>query len=390
MRATLRQERLDVAQYLRDSRVLAVQEIRRFIPTGSALGPVLYDLMLEYPLRDAKGLRPALCLATCRALGGSVQAALPSAAVIELYHNAFLVHDDIEDGSSQRRDLPTLHREHGIPVALNVGDGMLALAIDPLLENTQRIGLGKALRVLEVVARMARETAEGQALELDWIRRKTWSLSDHDYCEMVVKKTAWYSFVAPLRIGAIVAGATTEQSLLLERFGRALGIAFQIRDDLLNLIAEGTSYGKDRLGDLWEGKRTLILLHMLRSVSSSERRWAEAALERPHPRSERASAQEALLRELEAQGHLTETGRRILSARSAEGGEDVAFKSEADVWELERLIRRCGSLRYADAVCRAHAREAGELLVEARAWLHASIHSDFLEALIDFTIARAS
>src|SRR6185295_19276952 len=139
---------VDLRGYLADARRLAIDEIRRFIPDDDACGPVLYDLMLDYPLRDAKGLRPALCIAASRALGGGLEAVLPSAAILELYHNAFLIHDDIEDGSEQRRDRPTLHREHGAPVAINVGDGMLALALTPLLDNMRVVGLGKALRII--------------------------------------------------------------------------------------------------------------------------------------------------------------------------------------------------------------------------------------------------
>ena len=194
---------VDLRAYLAEARRLAIEEIRRFIPAGDECGPVLYDLMLDYPLRDAKGLRPALCIAASRALGGGLEATLPSAALLELYHNAFLIHDDIEDGSEQRRDRPTLHREHGAPVAINVGDGMLALALTPLLDNMRVVGLGKALRIMQTIARMARETAEGQAIELAWIRSARWDLDDADYEHMVMKKTGWYSFVAPIVTGAM-------------------------------------------------------------------------------------------------------------------------------------------------------------------------------------------
>ncbi len=257
--------------YLAECRALALEEIRRVMPADAKLGPILYDLVLDYPLRDAKGLRPALCLATCRALGGSEAGALPTAAALELYHNAFLVHDDVEDGSLLRRDAPTLHRQHGTPIAINVGDTMLALAKIPLVENTKAIGLGKSLRVFQVIAQMARETAEGQALELDWIRRNEWEVTNDDYREMVVKKTGWYSFIAPVTLGAIVGGATASQLATLEEFARELAIAFQIRDDTLNLGFANGAYGKEQNGDLWEGKRTLVLLHSLR-VSSPEQR----------------------------------------------------------------------------------------------------------------------
>ncbi len=223
------------------------------MPRSHRYQSVLYDLILDYPLRTSKGLRPAPCIATCRALGGSLEHVLRSAAVLELYHNAFLIHDDVEDGSESRRDAPTLHGSHGIPIAVNVGDAMLALALQPLLDNMQTIGLGKALRVMEVVARMARESAEGQALELDWIRRQSWELRDADYIRMVYKKTSCYTFVAPMLIGGIIAGADASQLVALRKLAALLGVAFQAQDDILNLSAEVAVYGKEIAGDLWEG-----------------------------------------------------------------------------------------------------------------------------------------
>ncbi len=88
----------------------------------------LYDLLTEYPTRSGKGLRPVLCMASCAAFGGSFDAALPFATALELLHTAFLVHDDIQDGSSLRRGRPALHVEHGVPLALNAGDALAALA----------------------------------------------------------------------------------------------------------------------------------------------------------------------------------------------------------------------------------------------------------------------
>lgn len=121
---------VDFQGYLEDVRTLVLDDIRARLPTGEATSR-LYAMVLEYPLRSAKALRPALCLATCRAIGGSLAVALPSATALELYHNAFLIHDDIEDGSETRRGSPTLHRAHGVPMAVNVGDAMLALALAP-------------------------------------------------------------------------------------------------------------------------------------------------------------------------------------------------------------------------------------------------------------------
>lgn len=385
--------RVDVRGYLRDCRTLAVEEIQRFVPRDTALGPVLYDLVLEYPLREAKGLRPALCLAACRALGGAESAALPTAAVIELYHNAFLVHDDIEDGSERRRDSPTLHREHGVAIAINVGDAMLALALEPLLGNTRLIGLGKSLRILQVVAQMARETAEGQAMELDWVRHPTRDVTDDDYRQMVVKKTGWYSFIAPVTLGAIIAGATNEQIATLHRFAEELGIAFQIRDDVLNLEGDEVRYGKESCGDLWEGKRTLMLLHMMRSVSPEDRREVTRILAAPRPEAASSSmldvASASLLAKLEAEGHLTEQGRLRLEQHlhESDASREVT-KTTADVEFLFRRIQASGSLAHANRVAREHAQRARSILDSADAWLARSVHRDLLYALVDFTIGR--
>src|SRR5437870_2044776 len=273
----------ELSGYLATCREYVLQEIHAIVPSDARYRPILYDLMLDYPLRDAKALRPALCVATCRALGGRLEAVLRSAAVLEFYHNAFLIHDDVEDGSEKRRDLPTLHHQHGAPIAINVGDAMLALALRPLLDNMHSLGLGKALRVLEAVARMARESAEGQAIELDWVRRRRWDLSDADYVRMVYKKTAWYTFVAPMLIGGIIAGAPASRLTALRKFAASLGVAFQIQDDVLNLIAAETLYGKEIGGDLWEGKHTLILLHAMRCASAEEQQRAGQVLGKPRP-----------------------------------------------------------------------------------------------------------
>lgn len=174
-------------------------EIKRLYGAGDRGSNALYDLILDYPLRGGKALRPALSIAACLGLGGHLDAILPTAATLELYHNAFLIHDDIEDESWWRRGKPTLHVDHGVPIAVNVGDAMLSLSLQPLLDNVERVGLGPALRILRAVAKMTRLTVDGQALELDWVRSNTWRLDDADYLHMVELKTSWYTFITPLQ-----------------------------------------------------------------------------------------------------------------------------------------------------------------------------------------------
>jgi geranylgeranyl diphosphate synthase type II len=249
-------------------------------------GP-LYDLLADYPFREGKGLRPAVCFAACRAVGGRTEQALLSATALELFHNAFLLHDDVEDGSEFRRGKITMLQAQGAPVAINVGDATNVLAMEPLLENTARIGVRKALLVFREVERMARESAEGQAIELGWITAGQFDLQDRDYVRMAYKKTCWYTVIAPLRIGVICGSPPGPEAPLDEELtplielGFLAGIAFQIHDDLLNLEAEEALYGKEISGDLWEGKRTIMLLHFLRTVGRRTRGRAIRLLRTP-------------------------------------------------------------------------------------------------------------
>jgi len=231
----------------------------------------LYDLVADYPKRGGRGFRPTLCIATARAFGAPMEQAILTAASIEMIHNAMLVHDDIEDGSEQRRGRPTLHAAEGVPMAINAGDMMSMLALQPLLDNRARLGPYLAMRILEETERMARESAEGQAMELGWRRDNVTDVGEADYLEMVLKKTCWLLSIHPTRVGALIA---TGGSIGLDRFirfGFFLGAAFQIQDDLLNLEGDPEAYGKELGGDLYEGKRTLILIRFFDRAEAAER-----------------------------------------------------------------------------------------------------------------------
>src|SRR5208282_1241140 len=226
----------------------------------------LYELIADYPGRGGKMLRSSLCIAMARATGAEVEDAVASAASIELLHNAMLVHDDIEDGSIERRGTPTLHSLHGIPLAINAGDAMGLLGLRPLKDNMHRLGLATALSIFEETERMAWESAEGQALELGWKRENRTDLGDEDYLRMVLQKTCWLLAIYPMRVGCLI-GARGRMPLdPLIRLGFFFGVAFQIQDDLLNL-EPGPEYGKETNGDLLEGKRTLMIIHALQNAS---------------------------------------------------------------------------------------------------------------------------
>jgi geranylgeranyl diphosphate synthase type II len=230
----------------------------------------LYALLASYLSRTGKGIRPALCLATCGAFGGDPSVARASATALEMLHNAFLVHDDIEDESVLRRGLPTMHAEYGVPLAVNAGDMLTALSVRILRENLLTLGLPLTWRVYDEFEHMMQESLEGQAMELGWVRDNRCDLTQADYLRMVLKKTCWYSFIHPCRIGALIATKGHIDLDRFNRFGTYLGTAFQIQDDLLNLTGDERLYGKEIGGDLLEGKRTLMLIHLLRKLNLRE------------------------------------------------------------------------------------------------------------------------
>ena len=244
----------------------------------------LYGLVRDFVERSGKGLRPALCIATARALGGRDEDALPAAAGLEMLHNGFLVHDDIEDGSDWRRGAATMHRRTGTPIAVNAGDSMNALAMRLFRQSGERLGPAAAMRIFEEVDHLVVETLEGQAMELGWVRDNDLTVTADDYLRLVLKKTAWYSFIHPLRIGALVANGDDRNLDRFDRFGYLLGAAFQITDDILNLNGNVARYGKEINGDLLEGKRTLLLTHAFSQANSADRAWIRSFLARPRER----------------------------------------------------------------------------------------------------------
>lgn len=246
----------------------------------------LYGPMRAFIENSGKGLRPALLLATCSAFDGRHEDALPSAAVIELLHNAFLIHDDIEDVSDFRRGQPCLHHELGVPLAINMGDAMQAMALRLLRADMGQLDPETTIRVLAEFDHLLRESIEGQALELGMIRNNALDIEPEDYLLMTLKKTCWYSFIQPCRIGALIARpsdvATGKLNLDdFNRFGFYLGAAFQIQDDVLNLIGSKQKYGKEIGGDIYEGKRTLMLARLAKLSGAKERKQLSAFLEKP-------------------------------------------------------------------------------------------------------------
>ena len=269
-----------VEQMLEHYKAITMETLMTFLPEKEPRR-YLYELVPLYPLRSGKGLRPGLCIATCGAFGGRTDRVILSAAAIELLHNAFLVHDDVEDGSEQRRGHPTLGSTYGAPIAINVGDAMNVLSLRPLMENIGVLGPELTWRVFREIEHMVHESVEGQAMELGWVRDNQMDLNEVDYLRMTLKKTCWYTCIHPCRIGSLVASGGTIDPDRFNRFGYYMGAAFQIQDDILNLIGDEARYGKEAHGDIWEGKRTVMLIHMLNHCGTRERRRMQRFLNTP-------------------------------------------------------------------------------------------------------------
>lgn len=245
------------------------EAVRDCLPNG-APNRYLYDLLAEYPRRGGKMMRPSICIATARALGAQIEESIYSAVAIELLHNALLIHDDIEDESTERRGQPTLHVTHGVPLAINAGDSLTLASLQPLIENRWTLGPRLSGRILDEAMTMGRETSEGQALELGWRRDNHLNIDESDYLQMVLKKTCWLATIFPMRVGALIGTRDTIDLDPFTRFGFFVGTAFQIQDDLLNFVADD-NYGKELDGDIFEGKRTLMLIHLLKNADRAER-----------------------------------------------------------------------------------------------------------------------
>ncbi len=222
-----------------------------------------------------KRIRPALCLVTCEALGGDSEQALHFAAAIELLHNMLLLHDDIEDGDTMRRDKPTVWNAFGIANAVNVGDYLLsrslrAVMLSPLAEETR-------MRLLDVFLETYQRTVEGQALDIN--SRGAADFTVDAYLRTATLKTGQYLVLGMIG-GAIIAGAPEVTLQCLRRLGENVGPAFQIRDDLIDLTS-GKGRGGMKGSDIREGKASILYAHALGKAAPAEREQLTDIMRRP-------------------------------------------------------------------------------------------------------------
>ncbi len=198
-----------------------------------------------------KRVRPILTLLAAEIYGGRGEDAVPAAVAVEVFHNFTLVHDDIMDHADTRRGRPTVHARWDEATAILVGDLLMGLAY----KHLGRLAPGVIPEAINTFSRMVASLCEGQALDMAFEQRGDVSMGQ--YLSMIDRKTGALLACA-LELGAIVAEAPAEEREPLREAGLEIGRAFQIQDDLLDLIASGDRWGKTVGGDLLEGKRTYL------------------------------------------------------------------------------------------------------------------------------------
>lgn len=304
------------------------------------------ELVNEYPLRESKYLRPTLLLLTCEALGYPKNQALKTAAAIQVSEEWLLIHDDIEDDSPLRRGEPALHKIYGVELALNAGDYLHILMWNILADNHHSLGPEKTFLIQKEFVRILSRTALGQTIEIKWIRDNKLDFTDEDWFQICDGKTSYYTVAGPMLLGATIADATQVQLNLIGKFGLYLGRAFQLQDDLLDLVSD---FGgrKQQGNDIYEGKRTIMLGHLLKNISLTNR-------------------------------------NRLMSITK----KDRALKTPDDVkWVIEQM-NACGSIVYAQNLAKSLQRRARQVFENDLNFLSHQPARDRIQTLIQFVLER--
>jgi octaprenyl-diphosphate synthase len=317
----------EVFELLRDDLVAIEQELGR----DAASGVSTITEIAEY-LRGGGGkrIRPTLLLLSSHALGFNGQSAIRLGAVVEMVHSATLVHDDIIDSANIRRGRPSANTTWGNEKCVLAGDWLYMQAFNVALKE-------KSLRVLELLIGLTQQMVEGELLQIQKLGR---AISEAEYYDLIYRKTACL-FSVSMQLGAVLAGADEAVEASLGAYGRTVGLAFQIVDDVLDLTATEEVLGKPVASDLREGKATLAVIHSIDHGTAADRR----------------------------------TIQRVLNDRSF---ENVSRE------KIREILTRNGSVEYAMGVADRYAEQSRQALAALPA-------SDYKRALLwvpDFVVAR--
>lgn len=295
----------------------------------------LQEMLMHTSRAGGKRIRPCLLLLACEAVGGEPDKVLPAAASVELLHTFTLIHDDIVDKDTTRRGKPTVHALWGVDMGIIIGDAIYSKAFESLIDLRQTMPSEKILDAFAVLNWANAQIHDGQMLDMLFEERN--SVLEEEYIDMVAKKTA-VLLEASMKMGAILGNGSDDEVDALARFGHNIGVAFQIKDDILDLTAKEGELGKPLASDIRAGKKSIIVIHALNNNDTEKRKEVE----------------------------------QILKSK------------EADIKEILKLLDGTGSIKYAEDLL-------GSLIDDAKNSLTALKDSDSKELLIelaDYIIER--
>lgn len=217
----------------------------------------LYDAASHLIAHGGKRLRPYMVIKSCEILGGTIKQALPAAAAVEMIHNFTLVHDDIMDNDEMRHGVPTVHTKFGIPVGILAGDVLFSKAFE-IISAESKMPKEISLALVSKLAQACVDVCEGQILDIMMARSQKIP-SENQYIRMIEKKTSAL-FEVSCAMGAICANTKRKDVSNLSSFGRNLGVAFQIVDDLIGVTGDSKITKKPVGNDIREGKKSLPIL----------------------------------------------------------------------------------------------------------------------------------
>ena len=317
----------EVFDLLRDDLVAVEQELGR-----DAVSPVDTITEIAEYLREGGGkrIRPSLLLLSAHLLGYRGDGAIRLGAVVELVHSATLVHDDIIDGADTRRGRPSANTTWGNEKCVLAGDWLYMQAFRVALEE-------RNFRVLDLLIGLTQQMVEGELLQIQKLGK---AVSEAEYYDLIFRKTACL-FSVSVRLGAVLAGATESEEQSLGAYGRAVGLAFQIVDDVLDLTATEEVLGKPVASDLREGKATLAAIHSFEHGTAADRRTIQCVLDdRSFEKVHREQIQQILVRNgsveyaMAAADRYAEQGRQALAELP-----DSEFK-RALLWVPDFVVAR--------------------------------------------------
>lgn len=274
---------------MEDTFELLLQEWRqqinkRIASISTSQGPAILYEPVDYVLTGGgKRVRPVLVLLSCQAVGGRLEQALDAAVAIELLHNFTLVHDDIMDEDDTRRGRPTVHKKWNPAIAILAGDALYALSYRCLLQTDSP----RLREIIELFTEGILTVCEGQAYDLEFEERLTVALPE--YLDMIQKKTACLLDISA-RIGALIGNGSKAEVTALGNFATNLGCAFQIQDDLLDIISDEVTLGKTFGSDVKQRKQTFLLVHALSHADAKSHKELLRLLYGPQTNSQSVSA----------------------------------------------------------------------------------------------------